>query len=143
MATCNPIAAKFMIDTKCHLPTDDDEVIMEYQPQYQDFVGHIHYLADSTRPDLDFAASALGSALHKPTQRHIAIMKQVLRYLQGTWDLGLKYGDGHQTQPQLGKLSVIYHGSAVKAYYNADFGKDEAHSKYTPGFVVTLDGTPI
>lgn len=36
------------------------------------------------RPDLEFVAPVLGYDLHKPTKRHITILKSFVRYLKST-----------------------------------------------------------
>lgn len=84
MQQCNPIKAPFPLDAKCHPPTEDDTACMEFQHEYQVRVGHIRYLADSTRPDLSYVASVLGAAFHRPTKRHKVLLSSVIRYMKGT-----------------------------------------------------------
>jgi hypothetical protein len=47
------------------------------------------YLANSTRPDIAFAVNLLARHSAAPTMRHWTGGKQILRYLNGTKDLGL------------------------------------------------------
>ena len=54
-------------------------------------VGALLYLATFTRPNISFAVSTLGRHSQKPTVRHWAGVKHLLRYLRGTEDLDLLY----------------------------------------------------
>ncbi len=47
------------------------------------------YLANGTRPDIAFAVNLLARFSSAPTKRHWNDIKQILRYLRGTQDLGL------------------------------------------------------
>jgi hypothetical protein len=49
------------------------------------------YLANCTRPDIAFAVNLLARYSSAPTRRHWVGVKTILRYLQGTQDLGLWY----------------------------------------------------
>jgi hypothetical protein len=47
------------------------------------------YLANNTRPDISFAVTCLVRHSAAPTMRHWNDIKNILRYLNGTIDLGL------------------------------------------------------
>jgi hypothetical protein len=47
------------------------------------------YLANNTRPDISFAVNCLVRHSAAPTMRHWNDIKNILRYLNGTIDLGL------------------------------------------------------
>ena len=49
------------------------------------------YLANSTRSDIAFAVNLLARHNAAPTKHHRVGGKQILRYLNGTKDLGLFY----------------------------------------------------
>ena len=49
------------------------------------------YLANSTRPDIAFVVNLLARHSVEPTKRHWVGVKTILRYLNGTRDLGLFY----------------------------------------------------
>jgi hypothetical protein len=53
--------------------------------------GALLYLANNTRPDITFAVNLLARYSAAPTMFHWNGVKDVLRYLQGTPDLGLFY----------------------------------------------------
>ena len=54
-------------------------------------MGALLYLATFTHPDISFVVSTLAHHSQKPTTRHWAGIKHLLRYLRGTKDLGLLY----------------------------------------------------
>ncbi|XP_024014050.1 uncharacterized protein LOC112088125 [Eutrema salsugineum] len=57
---------------------------------YRSLVGGLLYLT-ATRPDLMFSASYLSRYLKEPKVRHFKEVKRVLRYIQGTLNLGLMF----------------------------------------------------
>lgn len=58
--------------------------------QYRSLVGALNYISMTTRPDITFAVSSLSQFLNKPGLSHWDAGIQVLRYLKGTRDIGLK-----------------------------------------------------
>ncbi len=70
------------------------EVIASYQEvvRYQRKVGSILYAAVITRLDIAFAISRLARFNTNPSEAHHRAANRVLRYLQRTKDLGLRFG---------------------------------------------------
>jgi hypothetical protein len=69
-------------------PKDDDEEILGLAFPYLSAIGALMYLANCTRPDISFAVNLLARYITSPTKRHWVGVKNILRYLQGTKDLG-------------------------------------------------------
>ena len=80
------------------------------------------YLANSTWPDIAFAVSLLARHSATPTKRHWKGVKNIMRYLNGTKDLGLflqrktdlsmiGYADPHNARSQTG--FVFLHGGTA------------------------------
>lgn len=65
----------------------DDKILISYQR----IVGSLTYLTICTRPDIAYAAMALGQFNASPTRTHLACAKGVLRYLAGTVHLCLQF----------------------------------------------------
>ena len=62
---------------------------------YREAVGSLMYAAMGTRPDVTFAMTALSQFMQNPGRAHWDALKRVLRYLKGTRELWLVYGDNH------------------------------------------------
>lgn len=95
---------------------------------YRGAVGALLYLACTCRPDLAFAVSTLAKANHDPGQRHWQLLQGVLRYLQGTRELGLVYRSGSPT---------------LIGYSDADYAGDTLTRKSRSGFVFRFAGAAI
>jgi hypothetical protein len=61
---------------------------------YQQIVGSLIYLSTQTRPDLCYSMSVLSRYLTNPSSDHMNAAKHALRYLRGTPNIGITYGDG-------------------------------------------------
>jgi hypothetical protein len=70
-------------------PREEGEEILGSEFSYLNLIGALMYLANSTRPDTAFAVNLLARPSATTTRRHWIIRKQILRYLNGTKDLGL------------------------------------------------------
>jgi len=69
-------------------PCEESEQILGPEVPYFSAIGALMYLANCTRPDIAFAVNLLARFSSAPTKRHWNGVKHVLRYLQGTIDLG-------------------------------------------------------
>ena len=72
-------------------PRDEREEILGSEFPYLSLIGALMYLANSTRPYIAFAVNLLARHSAAPTKRHWVGGKQILRYFNGTKDLGLVY----------------------------------------------------
>ncbi|XP_069147125.1 secreted RxLR effector protein 161-like [Solanum lycopersicum] len=70
-------------------PQKNDEEIRGYEVPYLSAIGALMYLANITRPDIDFVVNLLARYSSAPTRRHWCAIKQILRYLKGSTDVGL------------------------------------------------------
>ncbi|XP_039840969.1 uncharacterized mitochondrial protein AtMg00810-like [Panicum virgatum] len=57
---------------------------------YRSIVGSLRYLVN-TRPDLAYSVGYVSRFMEKPTTKHLAAVKRVLRYIAGTLDYGCFY----------------------------------------------------
>lgn len=125
MAECNPVRLPMGVGVvlqKDGTPLDD-----EMSVKYQEVVGSLLYLATCTRPDISFAVGKLSRYVSAPTQAHWAAAKAVMRYLQGTRDWALKYGD---VGPLVG-------------YSDADFAGDQDTRRSTTGQAFLWGGATV
>ena len=57
---------------------------------YRQMIRSFMYLVN-TRPDICYAVNALSQFMCEPKEIHLVAIKHIMRYLQGTLNLGLKY----------------------------------------------------
>ncbi|SCZ99435.1 BZ3500_MvSof-1268-A1-R1_Chr3-1g06010 [Microbotryum saponariae] len=96
--------------------------------RYLQAIGSLMYAAVGTRPDLAFVVSYLARFSQQPGPEHWTAIKQVLRYIKGTLDLGLTYR----------KTSQPLHG-----YSDANWGACLTTSRSTMGYAFILSGAAI
>jgi hypothetical protein len=87
---------------------------------YLSVIGALIYLANNTRPDIAFVVNLLVRYSIAPTMRHWNGVKDGLRYLRGTRDLGLFYTKnqdlspidyvdaGYLSDPHNGKFRIVF-----------------------------------
>ena len=107
------------------LDIPDDKIL----PLYQRLVGSITYLAICTRPDLAYAAMALGQFNSVPTRAHLICAKGVLRYLAGTVSLSLQF-----PSPSSVRLPDLSSPSPAYGLSDADWASDEKDRKSISGY---------
>jgi hypothetical protein len=73
-----------------------------------------------TRPDLAYSVGIASRFMEKPTVMHMRAVKQILRYLKGTIDLGLVYTQGGSEE--------------VLGYTDSDVGGDLVGRRSTAGW---------
>jgi hypothetical protein len=112
----------------------DDEIIVNYQC----LVGSLTYIAICTRPDIAYAAMALGQFNANPTRAHLLAVKGVLRYLAGTLDYGLEYAVPTSSIPLA--VTPFSQGCALT---DADWASDENDRKSVSGYCFYLHGCLI
>jgi hypothetical protein len=87
MNSCNPVSTP--ISTTEKLSSDvGDPLGPNDATSFRSIVGGLQYLT-LTRPDLAFAVNKVCQYLHALTTAHLIAVKQILRYVRGTDDLGL------------------------------------------------------
>ncbi|KMQ82311.1 retrovirus-related pol polyprotein from transposon tnt 1-94 [Lasius niger] len=107
--------------------TDEEKTNTERKP-YRELIGSLIYLANATRPDLAFAASALSRFCTNPEEAHWKLAKRVLRYLQRTIDYGITYTKDCEK---------------MRAYVDSDWAGDVEDRRSCSGNVIILANGPI
>jgi len=95
---------------------------------YRALVGSLLYLAVCTRPDIAYAVGALARHMAQPTTEHWQAAKGVVRYLAGTAEYGIVYGDSNNT---------------LFGYSDADYGGDLDTRRSTTGYVFKVAGGAV
>ena len=86
MKDCKPVSTPMALNEKMQ---QDDDADMADEKLLRSLVGSLIYLTN-TRPDIMQSVSVL-RFMSKPSKVHYAAVKRILRYLQGSKNLGLKY----------------------------------------------------
>ncbi|XP_067128467.1 uncharacterized protein [Centruroides vittatus] len=109
-------------------PQSESEMNEMKGKPYRELIGGLLYLANSTRPDLAFAASMLSRFCSNPGIVHWKMAKRVLRYIQATVNYGLHYEKCDQ------KLC---------AYVDSDWAGDIDDRKSSSGNMIILANGPV
>ncbi|GJZ28589.1 retrovirus-related pol polyprotein from transposon TNT 1-94 [Tanacetum coccineum] len=125
MEDCNGV--KNPIVPGCKLVKDDHSGFVN-ATLYKQMVGCIMYLT-ATRPDLMFVVSLLSRYMEAPTEQHMAAMKRVLRYIQGTSSFGVCYKKKGSDQ--------------LVAFSDSDYAGDYDNRRSTSGYVCFLSGAAV
>eukprot|EP00961_Rhodomonas_salina_P196394 2650497-Rhodomonas_salina.1 len=74
--------------TESDLP---DKVNPELQNEFRRLLGSLLFIGMWSRPDISFAVSYLSRFASRPSEKALAALKQILRYLKGTSEYGIGY----------------------------------------------------
>jgi hypothetical protein len=100
--------------------------------EYMSIIGSVQYIAVVTRPDIAFAASTLARFMACPTNHLMNCAKRLLRYLNTTKDLVLRYDCSNER-----------HATGIHGYSDADFAGCSKTSKSTSGMAILYRGQPV
>ncbi|CAI5954141.1 unnamed protein product [Closterium sp. NIES-64] len=102
--------------------TFDDKEAQERQEEYRQKVGSLQFAATTTRPDIAFACSKLGSGLTVRSNQHWREVDRCLAYLANTRDTALEFSGGCESLELVG-------------YVDADDAGDKQNRTSTSGYV--------
>lgn len=115
--------------TKEFCPRNDEEKAKMAKIPYQEAVGCLNYLAQSTRPDIAFAVHVLSRFNSNAGEKHWQAVKHLLRYLRGTSNHRLEY-----------RKSI---DGSITGYSDADWASDTDGRKSVTGYVFIAQGGAI
>jgi hypothetical protein len=116
-------------DSDLFRPRQEGEEVLDSEYSYLSAIGALMYLVNNTRADIAFSVNLLARFSVAPIMSHWNEVKDVLRYLWGTPDLGLFY-------PKNQDMSLI-------GYADAGYLSDPHNGKSQTGFVFLHGGTTI
>ncbi|CAI7872011.1 unnamed protein product [Closterium sp. NIES-53] len=93
------------IDAYATLTFDDEEAQVRQEEENQQKVGSLQFATTTTRPDIAFACSKLGSGLTVRSNQHWREVDRCLAYLANTHDTALEFGGG--SMPALVLLCLL------------------------------------
>ncbi len=94
-------------------------------------MGIVRYLADGTRPEIDFIVSFLARFQQAPTKQLWSALKKAARYLKGTPTHGIFYPAGTREQP------------TVDTHADADFASETETRRSISGNIHFYNNAPI
>ncbi|CAI7772728.1 unnamed protein product [Closterium sp. NIES-53] len=83
-----------LVDAYAELTFDDEDTQEREEEEYRQKVGSLQFAATTTRPDIAFACSKLGSGLTVRSDQHWREVDRCLAYLADTHDTALEFGGG-------------------------------------------------
>jgi hypothetical protein len=79
-------------------PKEEGEEVLEQEYPYLSAIGALMYLINNTRPDIAFAVNYLVRYSTAPKMRYWNDIKNILRYLVATLDLGLYFQKNQESK---------------------------------------------
>ncbi|GJY03409.1 retrovirus-related pol polyprotein from transposon TNT 1-94 [Tanacetum coccineum] len=131
MQDCTPISTLFLTNIKLSSkmsPSSEKERMEMSRVPYASAVGSLMFAMICTRPDIAHAVGVVSRYMAEPGREHWEAVKIILRYIKGTSDVALCYGES---------------GLTVKGYVASDYAGDLDGSKSTTGYVFTLSGGTV
>ncbi|GKB68319.1 retrovirus-related pol polyprotein from transposon TNT 1-94 [Tanacetum coccineum] len=131
MQDCKPISTPFPTNVKLSSkmsPSSEKERMKMSRVPYASAVGSLMFAMICTRPDIAHAVGVVSRYMAEPGREHWEAVKRILRYIKGTSDVALCFGES----------DLI-----VKGYVDSDYAGDLDGSKSTTGYVFTLCGGTV
>ncbi|CAI5459158.1 unnamed protein product [Closterium sp. Yama58-4] len=94
------------VDAYAELTFDDEEAQERQEEEYRQKVGSLQFAVTTTRPDIAFTCSKLGSGLTVRSDQHWREVDRCLAYLANTHDTALEFGDGPETLELVGYVDA-------------------------------------
>ncbi|CAI7772684.1 unnamed protein product [Closterium sp. NIES-54] len=120
----------FSVDAYATLTFDDEEAQERQEEEYRQKFGSLQFVATTTRPDIAFACSKLGSGLTVRSDQHWREVDRCLSYLANTRDTAQEFGDGAESLKLVG-------------YVDADNASDKQNRTSTGGYVFVFGGAVV
>lgn len=131
MGDCKPVGTPIDPNQKISAelcPRNEFEASEMRGIPYREAIGCLLYIAQVTRPDINYAVNLFSRYSENPGHQHWIGVKRILRYLKGSSERKITYGKER-------------HG--IFGYCDADWAGDLDHRKSTTGYIFMLNGGAI
>ncbi|CAI7809963.1 unnamed protein product [Closterium sp. NIES-53] len=118
------------VDAYAELTFNDEEVQERQEEEYRQKVSSLQFAVTTTRPDIAFACSKLGSGLTVRSDQHWREVDRYLAYLANTRDTALEFGGGAES------LKLVSH-------VDANVVGDRQNRTSTGGYVFIFGGAAV
>lgn len=138
MTDCKPTSTPFPGGVKVFKATNEE--VQEMQQKnlpYRSVVGSSMYIAIWTRPDISYAVGVLSQHLEKPSLTHWNLAMHVVRYLNGTKLMSIKY---HKGNSQIEGLQSWFY---PECQVDSDWAGDPNSRRSTTGYLFKLNGGAV
>jgi hypothetical protein len=125
--TPSPIAPGARLGREFCPTTEEEKEDMRNVP-YRTVIGSLLWIADRSRPDIAYPVSVLSQFLSNPGRVHWEAAKRVVRYLKGTIDAWLVFGDSDD---------------GLRSFTDSSWGSEVLNWRSMSGYVFTLYGGAI
>ena len=122
-----PLASHFHLSKDQSPKMEENREFMAKVP-YTLAIGSLMYAMLYTRPDICYAVGVVSRFMSNPGKAHWEAVKWILRYLQGTIEKCLCFGEGELK---------------VQGYIDADFGGEVDHRRSTTGYIFNVGNTTV
>lgn len=124
MMNCNEIGTPMDVNTRYSKTMENDT---DGNLPYRAAIGSLLFAAQVTRPDINFPVILLSRYLDSPKAAHWGAVKRIMRYLKGTLDYKITYGNK----------------SKITGFCDSDYAADVDDRKSTSGYIFMMNGGAI
>ncbi|CAI7765883.1 unnamed protein product [Closterium sp. NIES-54] len=119
-----------LVDAYATLTFDDEEAEVRQEEEYRQKFGLLQFAMTTTRPDIAFTCSKLGSGLTVRSDQHWHEVDRCLAYLANTRDTALEFGGGAES------LNLV-------GYVDAEDAGDKQNRTSAGGYVFVFGGAAV
>ena len=104
---------------------------LENPTLFRAIIGSLVYIMTCTRPDISYVVTRLSQYMDKPNKAHLALAKDVLRYLKGTISSRLTVLRIHPRARQRASPPGK-HGESLRIFWSRDLSREQTWSSREP-----------
>ncbi|KAL2241052.1 UNVERIFIED_CONTAM: Retrovirus-related Pol polyprotein from transposon TNT 1-94 [Sesamum indicum] len=123
MENCKPVSTPVECGVKLSFYENGEKIVPTF---FKSLIGSLRYLT-CMRPDILFGVGLVSRYMEAPTSSHLKVAQRILRYIKGTIDHGIFYGNSQDFK--------------LVGYCDSDWADDVDSWKSTTGFVFLTENS--